>query len=90
MNIKNKAESLRMVIDREVNILDIEALVGKLSDLINISGLSAEIVPSAKLEYRNKQAKVILDLLENPVNLSASAPIELVKAKADKEEAYYD
>lgn len=90
MNIKDKAESLRMVIDREVNILDIEALLGKLSDLINISGLSAEIVPSAKLEYRNKQEKVILDLMENPVNLSASATNELIKARAAKEEAFYD
>lgn len=90
MKLRDKAESLRMVIDREVNILDIEALIGKLSDLINMSGLSAEIVPSAKLEYRNKQEKVILHLMENPVNLSASATNELIKARTAKEEALWE
>lgn len=88
MNLQDKAKSLRMIIDRKVDILDIEALLGKLSDLINVSGLSAEVVPSAKLEYRNKQETVILDLMENPVNLSASATNELIKARSAKEESF--
>lgn len=88
MNLQDKAKSLRIIIDRKVDILDIEALLGKLSDLINVSGLAAEIVPSAKLEYRNKQETVILDLMENPVNLSASATNELIKARSAKEESF--
>ncbi|MGR3177800.1 MAG: hypothetical protein ACUZ8E_07060 [Candidatus Anammoxibacter sp.] len=88
MKLRDKAEALRMVIDRKVDILDIEALLGKLSDMVNISGLAAEIAPSAKLEYRNKQETVILDLMENPVNLSASATNELIKARSAKEESF--
>ena len=87
MTLEDKAKSLRMVIDREVDILDIEGLLQKLSDLINISGLAAEIVPSAKLAYRNAQESVILDFMENPTNLPASTTNELIKARTGKEES---
>ncbi len=90
MKIKDKAKSIRLVIDREVDILNIESLLQKLNDLINISGLSAEIVPSAKLEYRNAQEVVIRDLMENPTNLPASTTNELIKARTGKEESFWE
>jgi len=90
MELKQKAEAIRMVIDREVDILNIEGLLNKLSDLVNISGLSAELVPSAKLTYRTAQERVILHLMENPVNLSASATNELIKARTGKEESFWE
>ncbi|MBL4654176.1 MAG: hypothetical protein JKY53_15130 [Flavobacteriales bacterium] len=79
-----------MVIDREVDILDIEGLLKKLSDLVNISGLSAEIVPSAKLVYRAAQERVILDLMNSPVQLSASTTNDLIKARTGKEESFWE
>lgn len=90
MKLSDKAKSIRMVLDREVDILDIESLLGKLNDLTNISGLSAEIVPSAKLEYRNAQEVVIRDLMENPTNLPASTTNELIKARTGKEESFWE
>jgi len=90
MKLKDNAESIRIVIDREVDILNIESLMNKLNDLINISGLSAEIVPRAKLEYRNAQEKVIMELMENPVQLSASTTNELIRARTGKEEAFME
>ncbi len=90
MTLSDKAKSIRMVLDREVQILDIEGLMQKLSDLVNISGLSAEIVPSAKLAYRNAQEAVILDLMKNPTNLPASTTNDLVKAKTGKEESFWE
>lgn len=90
MNIKDKAKSIRMVLGREVDILNVESLMQKLNDLINISGLSAEIVPHSKLEYRNAQERVILDLMENPVELSASTTNDLIKSRTGKEESFYD
>lgn len=90
MKLKDKAKSIRMIIDREVDILNIEGLMQKLSDLMNISGLSAEIVPEAKLAYRTAQERVITDLMENPVQLSASATNELIKARTGTEEAFHD
>lgn len=90
MNLKDKAESIRMVIDREVDILDVEGLVKKLSDLINISGLSAELVPKAKLAYRESQEHVIRDFMENPTNLPVSTTNELIKARCAKEEVFMD
>lgn len=90
MNLKDKARSIRLVLDREVEILDIEGLLQKLSDLVGISGLSAEIVPSAKLDYRNAQERVIRDLMENPTNLPASTTNELIKARTGKEESFWE
>ena len=90
MNIKDKAKSIRLVIDRQVDILNIESLLQKLNDLMSVSGLSAELIPEAKLEYRLAQEKVIVDLMDNPVNLSASATNELIKARTSKEEAFHD
>ena len=90
MTLKDKAKSVRMTIEREVSILDIEGLLKKLDDLINISGLSSEIVPEAKLAYRTAQERVINDLMENPVELSASATNDLIKARTGKEEAFHE
>ena len=90
MKIKDKAKSIRMVLDREVDILNIESLLQKLNDLINISGLSAEIVPSSKLEYRNAQECVIRELMENPTNLPASTTNDLIKARTGKEESFWE
>lgn len=90
MNLSDKAKSIRLILDREVDILDIESLIRKLADLVNISGLSAEIVPSAKLEYRNAQERVIRDLMDNPTNLPASTTNDLIKAKTGKEESFWE
>ena len=90
MNLSEKAKSIRLILDREVDILDIESLMRKLADLVNISGLSAELVPSAKLDYRNAQERVIRDLMENPTNLPASTNNELVKARTGKEESFWE
>lgn len=88
MELKDKAESIRMVLDRQVDVQQTEELLTKLNDLINISGLSAEIVPIAKLKYRNAQERVILDLMENPISLNATTTNDLVKARTGKEEAF--
>lgn len=90
MKLRQKAEAIRLVLDREVDILDIESLLKKLNDLVNISGLSAEIVPSSKLEYRNAQEVVIRDLMDNPVNLPASTTNDLIKARCGKEESFWE
>lgn len=86
MNIKDKAEAIRMVIDREVQILDVETLINKLNDLIAISGLSAELVPQARMAYREAQERTIIDFMNNPIDLPVSTLNDLIKAKTRKEE----
>ena len=86
MKLKDKAEAIRLVIDREVDILDIEGLLKKLSDLINISGLSAELVPQARMAYREAQERTIMEFMSNPIDLPVSTLNDLIKAKTRKEE----
>lgn len=86
MNLKNEAESVRMIIDRDVDILDIESLIKKLSDLTNISGLSAELVPKARMAYRETQEATIIQFMNNPIDLPVSTLNDLIKAKTRKEE----
>ena len=90
MTLKDSATAIRLIIDREVDILNIESLLQKLNDLIAVSGLSSELEPTAKLEYRNAQERVIRELMENPVTLPASTTNDLIKAKTGKEESFYD
>ena len=87
MTLKDKAESIRLVIDREVSIQDVEALLRKLNDLMSISGLSAEIVPQARLAYREAQEKVIMEFMEKDTNLPVSTTNDLIKARTRKEES---
>lgn len=87
MTLKDKAESIRQVIDRPVPTEDLEGLLRKLNDLTNISGLSAEIVPQARLQYREAQEKVIREYMETEINLPVSTMNDLIKARTAKEES---
>ena len=86
MELKQKAVSVRMVIDRKVDVNDLLGLTEKLNDLINISGLAAENTASSKLAYRKDQESVILELMDNPIDLPVSTLNDLIKGKtADSE-----
>lgn len=87
MELKQKIESVRMVIDRKVDVNDLQGLTEKLNDLINISGLAAENTATSKLDYRRAQECVIMEMIDNPINLPVSTLNDLIKGKTAKAES---
>jgi len=88
--IKEHCKAVKELIDKPIDPENRDELVGKLNDLIAISGLSASNMANAKLEWRKAQEVIIEGLMTDPVNLSASLTNDYVKSRCGMYEAAHE
>lgn len=92
--LKKNCDAVRKVIEQEVLQEDPDSLVGKLHDLVNIKGLSANNLANARILWSEAlEFFYTVQMNEDgtlPKSIQATVLKELVKAKAGKFESLYE
>jgi len=93
--LKANCKAVKTVIEVHVDSEDIEGVISKIMDLVNIQGLAAENQANAKALLREQENKTIQAFLDDDkeINTLSSLPAstlnKLVTAKCGKYEALY-
>ena len=89
--LRDNAKVIRAAIELPVPPEDIDGLMGKLNQLINLKGLAANNTASAKAHWRQHQLLAMEGFIEDPLHklMSASERTSYIQAKCGNSESLF-
>jgi len=88
--LRKNCQKVREILQIPVVDGDRDGIIGKLNDLVQISGLTSNNVAASKALYRQAQLTVIEGLWDVKTPLPASTLNEYIKAKTGNLESLYE